>query len=181
MNVLEPIIKQSTIDFANKWNVGVNLLSEQEYSNYTVDASRYHFFKSPFQGRWGIKWSKHNADDRTIVMSNCSYNAEKNTDRIIFHELCHAIFEVKPNMINDIKSPLMSLDINMINHFGVSNNFNSGPGYKYISSVIGANTIEEYHTHFNNELIEQGILTEDGQYTFDRSKVKPKDVWYKTN
>lgn len=180
MNLNEPIIKQSTIDFANKWNVGVELKSEEEYSNYTVEAATHSFYPSPFGGRWGIEWHKLNSNDRTIIMSNCSYNAEKNTDRIVFHELCHAIFEVKPNIIDDIISPLMSLDFSMVIRSGVSNNF-GGPGTEYIVGKVGVNSIEEFIERSKLELIEQGLLTEAGEFTFDRSKVKPKESWFKTN
>lgn len=180
MHVTEPIIKQSTIDFCNKWNVGVELKSYDEYNTYSVDESIYTFYKSPFGSRWGIRWHKSDSNDRTIVISNCTENASKNSDRIVFHELCHSIFEVKPNLIDDIGSPLMALDFKMVLNAKVSNNFSNMTGWFSLSyNKTGASSIEDYFKFYNQELIEQGLLTESGDFTFDRSKVNPKDSWLK--
>ena len=119
MNASKSIIKSSTIDFANKWNVGVELKSIKDFHVQVEEG--YTFYKSPF-GNYGIKWHESDLNDRTIVMRDCSENASKNSDRIIFHELCHCIFEVKPDRILDFISPMMSLDIKMVVDSGVSNN-----------------------------------------------------------
>ena len=184
MNVSEPIIKQSTIDFANKWNVGVDLVSEEEWYDYSYNfnVENYTLYKSPFQSKFGIKWHNANSFDRTIIMCNNHEYAWKNSDRIVFHELCHAIFEVPPNLINDGISPLLALDFKFVFESKVSNNIDGpDPAILKIASwnITGQKSIDGYCNHYQQELIDQGLVTESGMYTFDRTNVRPKASWFK--
>jgi hypothetical protein len=176
MNATNTIIKSSTIDFANKWNVGVELKSVKDF--HVQVKEEYTFYKSPF-GNYGIRWHNSDPNDRTIVMRNCSENAEKNSDRIIFHELCHCIFEVRPDCLLDFISPMMSLDIKMVLSSGVPNNICESFLKLKEYNITVETSINGYCNYYKQELIEQGLITESEEFTFDRSKVNPRKHWFK--
>ena len=175
------ILRQSTIDFCNKWKVEVKRSTfsdlEKVFKN-KKDSFGNECFKSPF-GMHGILWNK---STRIIVVNDISLETKRkdikniqilnqDVNRIVLHELAHCLMNEKPDVIIDFASPLYTLDRMFLRYKNIEFEHPEFHVEKVIAMEGGfemskTNNIKDYFNYFENELIKMHVLDASKEFTY---------------
>lgn len=182
------LISQNIFNFVFKWNAYLAVISDDNFNflNRLINVPTSILGKNEkrlmvFQERlYGI-----DRKDKSIYFSEKFKPGKTCTDALVLHELCHVLLKMEPRIINEAASPLYSLWYHFMKYCEVDHQmFNPDEHLTKNIQLLSPRkypTIKEYVESFIPELVELGLLKEDGSPTFVRSHFYPKQNWLLEN